>query len=149
MPVIAALVLSVMLSGCSQPDGEVMSPSGRIEPLHYRNWSGRWVLINYWAEWCAPCRQEIPELNELNARSGVQVLGVNFDGVPRESLPQLIAEMQIRFPTLLEDPGPRYSLERPRVLPVTLVIDPRGKLVTALQGPQTVATLSEAMGVEP
>ena len=41
---------------------------------------GQWLLINYWAEWCGPCRTEIPELNALSeTEQGLAVLGVNFD----------------------------------------------------------------------
>ena len=38
-------------------DGNITSPS---------QWQGQWVLINYWADWCGPCREEVPELNYLN-----------------------------------------------------------------------------------
>ena len=38
-----------------------------------------WTVVNYWAVWCKPCREEIPELNELNKDADIQVLGVNFD----------------------------------------------------------------------
>lgn len=135
----------MLLFGCAEPDGQRVTPSGRIEPFRYAEWDGRWVLVNYWAEWCAPCRREIPELNLMNAVRGVQVVGVNFDGVSGETMPRLIAEMGIEFPTLLVDPRERFGLERPRVLPVTLVIDPAGTLVTTLQGPQTVDSLQAAM----
>src|SRR3546814_7187463 len=45
---------------------------------------GQWLVINYWAEWCAPCRTEIPELNALDKQlksQSASVLGVNFDGL--------------------------------------------------------------------
>ena len=50
---------------------------------HLDDWSGRGVVINYWAEWCTPCREEIPEFNELYRESGAGgpvVVGVNYDG---------------------------------------------------------------------
>ena len=52
-------------------DGGITSPS---------QWQGEWVLINYWADWCGPCREEVPELNHLNGSDdGFTVLGVNYD----------------------------------------------------------------------
>jgi thiol-disulfide isomerase/thioredoxin len=115
-------------------------------------WAGKWIVINYWAEWCKPCRVELPELNRLHAAgadAGVVVLGVNFDGLPGEALERLIDEFQIEFPVLLEDPASRWSHERPSVLPTTLVIDPEGTLHEVLVGPQTFESLAEAVGLEP
>ena len=62
-------VVLVVLGGCSNEpsyrlaDGDAIS----LSELH-----GDWVVINYWAEWCAPCREEIPELNELKAVAAEQ-----------------------------------------------------------------------------
>src|SRR5690554_8199665 len=56
------------------------------------NWDkyrGQWVLVNYWAEWCKPCLEEIPELNELDKAPDIAVLGVNFDGVTGAPLVEL------------------------------------------------------------
>ena len=44
--------------------------------------TNNWIVINYWAEWCSPCRQEIPELNRLSVllnETNVRVVGVNYD----------------------------------------------------------------------
>ena len=52
------------------------------------------IVINYWATWCAPCRKEIPELNELDHQLSdrLDVIGVNFDGVVGEQLDQQMAK---------------------------------------------------------
>ena len=78
-----ALVILVSLSGCSN------EPSYRLadgDSISFSELRGDWVVINYWAEWCAPCRKEIPELNELPAIAAEQgavfkVFGVNYDGL--------------------------------------------------------------------
>lgn len=145
---LSALLLLVAigsLSSCSQPDGELLTGAGERQAFSFADWRGEWLLVNYWAEWCAPCRREIPELNALNGDPAVQVVGVNFDGISAEALPDLVAKMGIQFPTLLNDPGPRFAQERPRILPITLVIDPEGALVSRLQGPQTVESLRAAL----
>jgi thiol-disulfide isomerase/thioredoxin len=146
-----AIVLAVLATlGCSKPGPELELASG--ERASWSQWSGQWVVINYWAEWCKPCRVEIPELNRLHrdgAESGVVVLGVNFDGVTGDRLQQLIDEFDIEFPVLLDDPGARWGQERPSILPATLIVDPDGNLHEVLVGPQTFESLSEAVGIEP
>jgi thiol-disulfide isomerase/thioredoxin len=119
---------------------------------NWDQWAGKWIVVNYWAEWCKPCRMEIPELNRLHAAgadAGIVVLGVNFDGITGERLQKLIDQFQIEFQVLLDDPAPRWSHERPTVLPTTLIIDPEGKLHEVLVGPQTFESLAEAVGLEP
>jgi thiol-disulfide isomerase/thioredoxin len=117
----------VCVSGCSE-----------------REASSDWTFVNYWAEWCKPCIKEIPELNRLNERDGYRVLGVNFDGATGEDLDAQIAALGVAFPTLAEDPGAGYGLDRPRVLPTTLVVAPDGSLRHVLVGPQTAESLIAA-----
>ncbi|MGB2260449.1 MAG: TlpA family protein disulfide reductase [Porticoccaceae bacterium] len=101
------------------------------------------VLINYWAVWCAPCRKEIPEFNELAAEHAdqVTVLAVNFDGSQGEQLREEMDKLGIEFSSLLADPRARWGLDPVAVLPETLLISKEGKLLKRLIGPQTKATL--------
>ena len=57
-------------------------------------------MVNFWAQWCGPCRKEIPELNELsldNAEKSLQVLGVNFDDDPHAKTLEIAQKMGIEF----------------------------------------------------
>jgi len=110
-------------------------------------WQGRWLVINYWAEWCAPCWAEVEELNALNEDEAlsVAVIGVNFDGVEGEELRQLIAAMDIRFPVALDAPRLVCAHDRPQVLPMTVIIAPDGALRGQLPGPQTLDSILAAM----
>lgn len=99
--------------------------------------------MNYWAAWCSPCREEIPELNEFNATTNVVVLGVNYDGVKGDALTELLRDFDIRFDNLDEDPAKALGISRPRVLPTTLVLDPADNVVGTLTGPQTQESLRE------
>ena len=106
----------------------------------------QWLVVNYWAEWCGPCRHEIPELNELNAQSTAQplvVLGVNYDGLHNEKLDAVISRMGIEFPVLEDDPRERWLQSLPTVLPTTFIIDADGGLRESLVGPQTRAGILE------
>lgn len=109
---------------------------------------GQWLIINYWAQWCAPCRHEIPQLNELERSlqgSGAQVLGVNFDGLQGEALARASSEMGIEFRVLETDPAPRFALPPSPVLPVTYLVAPDGRLHEQLVGEQTAAGLLEKL----
>ncbi|MDG1165208.1 MAG: TlpA disulfide reductase family protein [Porticoccaceae bacterium] len=101
------------------------------------------VLINYWAIWCAPCRKEIPEFNQLLKDHGdqVSIYAVNFDGSQGDLLRSEMAKLGIEFPSLVADPRAIWGLEPVQVLPETLVISPEGKLLKRLIGPQTLETL--------
>lgn len=106
--------------------------------------TGSWTFVNYWAEWCKPCIKEIPELNALHQRDGFRVLGVNFDGAVGDELQSQLTKLGVRFPTLAEDPAARFGIDRPQVLPTTLLLRPDGSLAKALIGPQTQESLIAA-----
>ena len=132
------MVLSVLaLTACTR------KPAGPF-PV---NAGERAVFVNYWAEWCKPCREEIPELNEFQRQyaSDVLVYGVNFDGVRGEKLRAQEAAMGIEFPTLAEDPGPQLGWPQPEGLPYTYVARAGGEIVVRLAGVQTRESLEAAL----
>lgn len=107
---------------------------------------GRWVVVNYWAEWCAPCLEELPELNALNQVSeDIRVLGVHFDGYQGEALRELADRMDIRFPVMSHEFAAARGMAMPQVLPTTYIINPQGEVVHSLQGPQDEAGLLALM----
>jgi len=141
-PFAASLVslLCLLLVGCDRDWG--VDQHGR--EVTAAELKGRWLVINYWAEWCAPCRTEIPELNALaETRRDLEVLGVNFDELRDEELAQAAAALGIRFRVLSDDPGERLGLPRSAVLPVTYLVDGRGKVRKQLIGEQTAEGLAE------
>ena len=101
--------------------------------------TGKWIVINYWATWCGPCREEIPELNRLSREQpeSLKVFGVNFEPVSGNEMEENIKEMGILFPVFPEDPYEKLGYERPLVLPTTIVISPEGSIHAELVGPQT------------
>lgn len=133
------LAVSLALGAC----GRSGAPVAGLDLDEYR---GQWLVINYWAVWCKPCIEEIPELNALAGLPQVTVLGVNFDGVGGEELEQQLRQLAIAFPTLDRDPAAQLGVPRPTVLPTTLVIDPNGQLRDTLVGPQTLQSLAAATG---
>lgn len=131
----------LLLTGCAEELG--LDQHG--QKVTAGSVDGQWLVINYWAEWCAPCRTEIPELNQLARQlegQGARVLGVNFDGVQGEELRRVAEAFGITFTVLAEDPAPRYQLPRNDVLPVTYIVDAQGTLRERLVGEQTAAGLA-------
>jgi thiol-disulfide isomerase/thioredoxin len=134
------VLTSLMLVACSEDAG--LDQDGRtVTAAQLEN---QWLVINYWATWCGPCRVEIPQLNQLASTAhtpALQVLGVNFDQLQGEALAAASREMGIQFRVLAQDPSDRFQLPRSEVLPVTHIIDPQGRLRATLPGEQTAAGL--------
>ncbi|MHA6494760.1 TlpA disulfide reductase family protein [Pseudomonas borbori] len=137
----AGILAGLILAGCSEEVG--IDQHG--QKVAAERLEGQWLVINYWAQWCAPCRSEIPELNTLAgqlADQSVTVLGVNFDGLQGDELAKASQELGIEFTVLAEDPAPRFNLPRSEVLPVTYLVDPQGQMRERLLGEQTAAGLT-------
>ena len=135
------ILVSLMLAGCSEDYG--VDQYGR--KVTAEQLEGQWLLINYWAQWCGPCRGEIVELNKLAQQSGAQsvtVLGVNFDQLQGAELSKASTALGINYRVLAQDPAARWQLPRSEVLPVTYIIDAQGQLRERLLGEQTAAGLT-------
>lgn len=104
------------------------------------------LVINYFAEWCAPCLKEIPELNAFNAKSTDQVLlfAISYDSLSKEQLGNIKQKYDIEFPLIIEQKS-AFPFERPSLLPATFVIKPGGELAGQLLGEQTFESLNEAV----
>lgn len=133
-----AIITTLLLGGCGNDYGVDQYgqkvASERIDK--------QWLVLNYWAEWCGPCRTEIPELNSLNEQlkgQSATVLGVNFDNVQGEELKGASEKLGIKFTVLAQNPAERFELPRSEALPVTYIIDDKGKVREQLLGEQTAA----------
>jgi len=137
-----AITASLLLGGCGADYGlDQHGQAVKAEQIE-----GHWLVLNYWAEWCGPCRIEIPELNAAAKQwqgQGVQVLGVNFDGLQGEDLKKASEALGIGFTVLASDPAERYQLPRSEALPVTYIIDDKGKVREQLMGEQTLEGLKQ------
>ena len=109
------------------------------ETISLSDYRGQWVVVNYWATWCTPCRKEIPELAEIHAqRDDVVVLGLDYEDIERSSLDEFLAEIEIIYPVLLLDVyAMPEGLDIPRALPTTFLVDPEGMRVRTFYGPVT------------
>lgn len=109
---------------------------GQVSLSDYR---GDWVVVNYWATWCAPCRKEMPELSALHdQREDVSVLGLAYEDVEDNDFEDFLKESPVSYPILLVDVyDPPQPFGAPRVLPTTIILDPKGVAIKAYLGPVT------------
>ena len=100
---------------------------------------GKWIVFNYWADWCPPCIKEIPELNNLqsNFSDDLKVFLINFDMLEGEELKQQLEKFNVQVDSLLTDPSIIYDWVIPENLPVTFIVNRKGELELTLVGPQT------------
>ena len=106
--------------------------------------NGNWIVINYWADWCAPCIKEIPELNEFaKENEDLFVYTFNFDHLEIEDLAPLAKKFKISVPSLVTHPKEIWGIQTPPAVPATFFINPNGELVLSLFRPQTKDKLNE------
>ena len=111
-------------------------PDLEKRPQTIDQWQGKVLVVNFWATWCAPCREEIPlfvKLQDKYRNRGLQFVGIAVD--QPEKVKPYAAELGMNFPVLL---GSVDTIELTRklgnragVLPYTLVIDRTGKVVSS------------------
>jgi len=124
-----------LLFSCSKPDLNVFEGKG----VFLDDLKGKWIVFNYWADWCPPCIKEIPELNSLqsNFSDHLKVFLINFDMLEGEELKQQLEKFNVQVDSLLTDPSIIYDWVIPENLPVTFIINREGELEFTLVGPQT------------
>jgi cytochrome c biogenesis protein CcmG/thiol:disulfide interchange protein DsbE len=107
---------------------------------------GKPALINFWASWCGPCKQEAPELRRFSQDVGhhVSLVGVDWNDRP-DNARAFIAESGWRYPVLRDSSGEVGNAYGLNGLPTTFVLDPSGDIVQKLQGPQTASDLTRAV----
>lgn len=131
--------LILIVSSCSEPDYRLVDgSSGKLD-----DFLGRWLIVNYWADWCPPCIKEMPELENFynDNEDRALVLTYNFDRLEGEELQSQIVRFGVNVPSILTDPGILFGWEAPPSLPATYIINPEGILIHTLIGPQTQESL--------
>lgn len=114
-------------------------PDIKGKSVSLSDFRGKWVIVNYWATWCPPCLEEIPDLVDLydNNRDSLVVLGINHEEVNDEYLAEFVESHMISYPVLRSAPVPVTELGPVLGLPTTYIISPAGKSVARQEGPVT------------
>ena len=103
-------------------------------------YSGKWVLVNYWATWCPPCLEEVPDLVALydsRKNKDVMVIGVVFDYESVKDVHDYVDDMLMSYPIVLGDDDVTSQIGKADVLPTTFIYNPRGELVKTKHGKVT------------
>lgn len=142
-----SLALAALLTLFPARAFDVVDTQGKRHKLAENR--GRWVVVNYWATWCVPCIQEIPEIADFaRAHPRVTVIGVAMDAANPAKVKQFAAKTGHTFPLVLADDDVQAQLGDPRALPTTRIYDPTGKVVYDRAGRVTRKSLEEATGAK-
>lgn len=136
--VIVACLLSVALQAKElsgpAPDFALTTLDG--EKVKLSDLKGHVVMINFWASWCGPCRQEMPLLNDIYAsykKAGFVLLGVNLDE-SAEDAKAFLKKTPVNFPVLIDSKGQVADLYKNQAMPSSYFVDRKGDLVYLHQG---------------
>jgi thiol-disulfide isomerase/thioredoxin len=115
--------------GTPAPTATFNDPDGKQTSL--AEFSGKPMLVNLWATWCAPCVKELPTLDRLSGAKRIAVVAVSQDSGPHASVDAFLASHKIVNLDSYQDPGSRLSgaLGPDTVLPTTILYDAQGKEV--------------------
>jgi len=108
---------------------------------------GKWVVVNFWATWCAPCLKEMPELSALTAmHEHIEVIGLAYEEIDAAAMRDFLKVHPVVYPIAIIDTyNPPADFDTPRGLPMTYLIAPDGKVVKKILGPVTAADLEAAI----
>lgn len=99
------------------------------------DYKGQWLVINFWAEWCPPCLEEIPELGLLaKEKPDIAILGVSFDKLTNDELKALVDKLEISYPIVATEPMPYLPVAKPQSLPGTYLVSPSGQTMGPILG---------------
>jgi len=130
----ATSLASSGLVGKEAPDFALKSTTG--ENLRLSEYRGNVVMLNFWATWCGPCRQEMPLLDDLYnryERVGFTLLGVNIDDDSQRAI-DMMRELGVNFPVLFDARKDVSKLYDVNAMPVTVILDREGNVRHVHQG---------------
>ena len=137
--IIQLFCLLIVIS-CQNNDIEIFNGSDtNLDKLN-----GNWIVINYWADWCAPCIKEIPELNDFaKENNDLLVFTFNFDQLDEDDLKPVAQKFNIEVPSIVTHPRDIWGIQTPPAVPATFFINPDGDLALSLFRPQTKDDLNK------
>lgn len=137
----AIITLFVSIAPASEPELRFVDINGTN--IDFKDYRGKWVVVNYWATWCPPCLEEIPELvhfHEEHKSKDAVVVGFNMEDHPPKVLSQFVEENMMTYPVVpMSDEMELFGAIQG--LPTTYLLDPSGKPVAKQVGEVTAEML--------
>lgn len=146
---LAGLLLALMVSAAQAADFKVTDTNGKTHSLS--GYKGKWVLVNYWATWCPPCLEEIPDLIALhgNKKNNLVVIGVAMDYRSAKQVTDFAEGLLVEYPIVLGTPEIISQIGPVQGLPTTYLFNPDGKMVAQQVGLITRAAVESYISSKP
>ena len=130
-------------------DFRLVDSTGKVHTL--AGYKGKWVLVNYWATWCPPCLEEIPDLIALheNPKNKLVVLGIALDWKSKKQVLDFADGLFVNYPIILGDRKLTRQIGPADGLPMTYLFNPEGKLVAQQAGAITRQAVESFIHAKP
>jgi thiol-disulfide isomerase/thioredoxin len=131
---LGGLLLALLASWAQAADFRVTDTTGKVHSLS--GYKGKWVLVNYWATWCPPCLEEIPDLIALheNKKNNLVVIGIAMDYRSAKQVTDFAEGLFVDYPIVLGTPEIVRQIGPMPGLPTTYLFNPEGKMVAQQVG---------------
>lgn len=139
------LIICPALPAEDRPDYELRDMDGKLHRASDHR--GQWLVINFWATWCAPCIAEMPELEKFfqENQPKAQVWGVSFEDSDKKLILDFVEKLGVTYPILGYGQDQLTGFGEVRVLPTTFIVDPEGLFFRRFEGPINARDIVEAI----